>query len=147
VLVNGPAAAADTPTLELFQSLKSTSVTVAGGRFSVSEGVLDSLSSGVPAAVTRVSGDDRYATSVALNADAFDEADTVYLATGLNFPDALAGGVLAGLRDAPLYVVPGDCVPRGVLAGIARLGADDVVLLGGTTALTPGVQQLAPCGF
>lgn len=147
VLVNGPAAAADTPTLELFQTLKSTSLTVAGGRFSVSEGVLDSLSAGVPAAVTRVSGDDRYATSVALNADAFDEADTVYLATGLNFPDALAGGVLAGLQDAPLYVVPGDCVPRGVLAGIARLGADDVVLLGGTTALTPAVQQLAPCGF
>ncbi|MBF4572658.1 cell wall-binding repeat-containing protein [Herbiconiux sp. VKM Ac-1786] len=147
VLVNGPAAAADAPTLELFQTLKSGSLTVAGGRFSVSEGVLDSLSAGVPATVTRVSGDDRYSTSVALNADAFDQADTVYLATGLNFPDALAGGVLAGLRDAPLYVVPGTCVPRGVLAGIAELGATDVVLLGGGTALTPAVEQLAPCSF
>ncbi|MCS5713990.1 cell wall-binding repeat-containing protein [Herbiconiux sp. CPCC 205716] len=147
VLVNGPAATADAPTLDLFRGLKSGSLTVAGGPFSVSQGVADSLGTGVPAAVSRVSGDDRYATSIALNADAFDSADTVYLATGLNFPDALAGGVLAGLRDAPLYVVPGDCVPRGVLEGIADLGATDVVLLGGTTALKPAVQELAACGF
>jgi hypothetical protein len=34
-----------------------------------------------------------------------------------------------------------------VLAGIAGLGATDVVLLGGGTALTPAVEQLAPCSF
>jgi putative cell wall-binding protein len=146
-LVYGPGEAADAPTLALFRTLQTQSVTAVGGPQGVSPGLLDSLSSGVPAAVERVQGDDRYGTSLAVNAAAFDSASTVYLATGLNFPDALAGGVLAGLDDAPLYVVPGDCVPRGVLASIAGLGASDVVLLGGPAALAPAVEQLVPCGF
>ncbi|WP_066039553.1 cell wall-binding repeat-containing protein [Herbiconiux solani] len=143
VLVNGSQPSADAETLQLFRSLQTQSIVVAGGPNSVSQGVLDSLS-GVPASVSRVSAADRYQTSIALN-QAFTSSSTVYLATGLNFPDALAGGVLAGTTHAPLYVVPTDCVPRGVLSDIQRLGATKVVLLGGPNSLSQNVQNLAAC--
>ncbi|MBF4572657.1 cell wall-binding repeat-containing protein [Herbiconiux sp. VKM Ac-1786] len=146
VLVNGGAKAADAPTLSLLRSLTTTSITVVGGPNSVSEGVKTSLGA-VPASVDRVSAADRYQTSIALNRSAFTASDTVYLATGTNFPDALAGAVLAGTSDAPLYVVPGDCVPQGVLADVKTLGATRIVLFGGVNALSPAVAALAPCGF
>ncbi|WP_368498417.1 cell wall-binding repeat-containing protein [Herbiconiux sp. A18JL235] len=144
VLVNGSQPAADKPTLDLFRDLKAQSITVVGGPNSVSSGVADSLKT-VPAAVDRVSAENRYLTSIALNRASFETSSTVYLATGLNFPDALAGGVLAGLDDAPLYVVPTDCVPQGVLSDIGSLGATEVVLLGGPNSLTPAVQKLTAC--
>jgi putative cell wall-binding protein len=146
VLVNGPTASADAPTLDFFRKLSTDSITIVGGVNSVSTGVAESLATGVPAAVDRVAGDNRYLASLELNRSAFASASTIYLATGQNFPDALAGGVLAGMNDAPLYVVPGDCVPRGVLQEIDRLGADDVVLLGGPNSLGAGVLALSPCG-
>jgi putative cell wall-binding protein len=147
VLVNGPTASADADTLAFFKALSTDAITIVGGVNSVSPGVESSLRTGVPASVDRVAGDNRYLASIALNRSAFSTASTVYLATGQNFPDALAGGVLAGMNDAPLYVVPGDCVPRGVISDIYSLGATKVVLLGGPNSLTPAVAALTPCTF
>lgn len=148
VLVNGGAAAADKPTLDLFRNtLKTSSLTVVGGVNSVSDAVKNSLATGIPASVDRVAGADRFAASISLNRSAFASAQTVYLATGYNFPDALAGGVLAGKNDSPLYVVPTDCVPRDVLSDIATLGATNVVLLGGPNSLSAAVANLTACSF
>jgi putative cell wall-binding protein len=147
VLVNGGAPSADKPTLSLFQTLGTSSVTVVGGVNSVSDAVKNSLGSGIPATVNRVAGADRFQASIALNRAAFTTAPTVYLATGYNFPDALAGGVLAGKDGSPLYVVPTDCVPRGVLADITKLKASKVVLLGGPNSLNPAVAGLTACAW
>ncbi len=147
VLVNGGAPAADKPTIDLFKALDTSSLTVVGGVNSVSAAVENSLRTGIPATVDRVAGADRFQASIALNAQAFSSANTVYLATGYNFPDALAGGVLAGNSDAPLYVVPTECVPRGVLKAVTSLGATNVVLLGGPNSLNPAVENLTPCAW
>ena len=93
----------------------------------------------------RLWGNNRYSTSRHINGVSIASADTVYLASGLTFPDALAGSVLAGLGGNPLYIVPATCVPQGVIDDIWRLGATEVVLLGGTGALSPSVAALTPC--
>jgi putative cell wall-binding protein len=148
VLVYGPGSpSVDAATVELFRALGTSSLTLVGGANSVSEGVKNQLATGIPAAVTRIDGATRYEASINLNRDSFASAGTVYLATGRTFPDALAGGVLAAAGDAPLYVVPGDCVPRGVIADLARLGATQVVLLGGPASLAPAVAALTPCAW
>jgi putative cell wall-binding protein len=150
VLVYGPGSPAgtvDAATVDLFRAIGTTSLTLVGGVSSVSEGVATQLATGIPATVTRIDGANRYEASINLNRDSFASAGTVYLATGRTFPDALAGGVLAAAGDAPLYVVPGDCVPSGVIAGLARLGASQVVLLGGPKSLTPAVASLTPCAW
>ncbi|WP_440707978.1 cell wall-binding repeat-containing protein [Herbiconiux sp. YIM B11900] len=146
VLVNGGAATVSTPTLDLFRTMGTDSITVVGGVNSVRPEVVTSLGT-VPAAVNRIDGADRFQASINLNAFAFQSASTAYLATGYNFPDALAGGVLAGMSDAPLYVVPTECVPTGVLAEFTRLGVKDVVLLGGPNSLSPAVANLTACSF
>ena len=52
--------------------------------------------------VTRLAGDDRYATSAAISASQFQPGVPVaYIASGLNFPDALSGAPLAGLAGGP----------------------------------------------
>ncbi|MCY7298110.1 MAG: cell wall-binding repeat-containing protein, partial [Ilumatobacteraceae bacterium] len=144
ILVNGSASTADSATRSLLSDLRTSKVKVIGGTAAVSAGIATSLGSGGKT-VTRLSGSDRFETSIATNANAFTSSSTVYLATGYNYPDALAGSVLAGAQPAPMFVVPTTCVPSGVLAQIDAVGATDVVLLGGTTALQTGVANLDIC--
>lgn len=144
LLVDGGAASADAATLGLLNELQIRSITIAGGPNSVSTGVEASLSA--RASVVRLAGPDRFSASVSINRGTFTTAGTVYLATGYNYPDALAGGVLAGMSDSPLFVVPTTCVPQDVLSQIRTLGATRVVLLGGPVSLTEGVAGLVSCG-
>jgi putative cell wall-binding protein len=143
VLVNGAAAAVGQPTLSLISGLGVGTVKIAGGEASVSAGVQQSLNQQTSTA--RLSGTDRFATSVALNQDAYTSSSTAYLANGYNFPDALAGAVLAGTTDAPLFTIPSTCVPQSVLDEFDRLGVTTVVLLGGTASLNSSVADLVSC--
>ncbi len=144
-LVNGQASAADQATLDLFRSIGVTKVTIAGGPNSVSTGIQNSL--GTIGPVDRLTGADRFAASQAINRSAYSSSATVYLATAYNYPDALAGGVLAGKGAAPLYIVPTDCVPRGVISDLAALKASKVVLLGGVNSLNGSVSSLTACAW
>ncbi|WP_291046485.1 cell wall-binding repeat-containing protein [Herbiconiux sp.] len=146
-LVYGPTATADAATISHFRTLQTSRITIAGGPNSVSPGVGTALRDQIPAAVERLSGTDRFTASLAINRAAYSASSVVYLATGFNYPDALAGGVLAAKGKAPLYMVPTDCVPRGVIDDIATLKATKVVLLGGPNSLNASVGSLSACSF
>ena len=62
------------------------------------------------------------------------------IATGLNWPDALAGGALGGAYDAPILLVT-EIVPSGVKTEISRLGARNAIVLGGEGAVPSGVVE------
>ncbi|HEY3317169.1 MAG TPA: S8 family serine peptidase [Coriobacteriia bacterium] len=94
--------------------------------------------------VTRVAGPDRYATAVQVSRRHFTSADTVVLATGENFADALGASGLAGSYSAPILLTKRDSLPEVVAAEIRRLGATHVFVIGGTSAISSAVQsQLA----
>ncbi|MEB0307226.1 cell wall-binding repeat-containing protein, partial [Cryobacterium sp. 10I1] len=136
----------DLATAALLRTLHTRTVKIAGGTAdvtSLTEFWLKLQLGG--ASVTRYSGADRYATSAALNLNAFTSATTVYLASGTSYQDALVGSALAGAKSAPLYLTPATCVPRATLTAITRLGATRVVLIGTATALTGDVAALKPC--
>ncbi|WP_291052448.1 cell wall-binding repeat-containing protein [Herbiconiux sp.] len=122
------------------------SVKIAGGPNSVSPGIEAYLRS-ITDDVKRFAGADRFEASLAINHDAFTGTAParVFLATGSNFPDALAGAAYAGALKSPLFVVHGDCVPSGILVEIAELGAKKVTLLGGPASLSAGVAALQSC--
>ncbi|OOB92151.1 cell wall-binding repeat-containing protein [Rathayibacter sp. VKM Ac-2630] len=141
LLVNGGATSADPRTGRLLTDLGVGSLTIAGSALSVSEGIRTSL----PVPATRIGGSDRYDTSEQLNRAAFSSASTVYFATGENFPDALAGATAAGFTSSPLFAVRPDCVPPKVLQDVTALGADTVILLGGTGTLSDRVARLVSC--
>ncbi|WP_165492125.1 cell wall-binding repeat-containing protein [Egibacter rhizosphaerae] len=89
---------------------------------------------GQTVASSRLAGDDRFATAVAIAEAAYpDGADTAYLARADEFADALAAGAL---DDGPTLLTPsGGPVPDVVVDEVERLDPARVVALGGTAAV------------
>ncbi|MDZ4045571.1 MAG: cell wall-binding repeat-containing protein [Rhodoglobus sp.] len=142
-----PGTSSDLPSSagELIEELGTTSVVIAGGTGTVSAGIQSDIDALPGVSVTRKAGSDRFGTSLLLNQHAFTAADTVFLATGLSFPDALAGGALAGGLPSPLFAVLPTCIPPAIADEIERLGPARIVLLGGTPTLAPSVESLTRC--
>lgn len=146
ILVDGLAGGLDAETVALITKLNPRDIVLAGGTGVVSAGIEAAAKVLRPGAGTqRLRGADRFATSLALNNDGFGASETVYFATGYNFPDALAGAPLAGANGAPLYVVPGTCVPASMVTAILANGVRRVVLFGGTGTISARVETLTPC--
>ncbi len=97
------------------------------------------------ASIMRMAGKDRYLTAVDISAKTFADGscDTVVLATGRDFADALTASGLAGAYEAPVLLTPPDMLPDEVFAEILRLGARNVVIVGGVSAVgKPVTDQL-----
>jgi zinc D-Ala-D-Ala carboxypeptidase len=92
--------------------------------------------------VDRYGGADRYATAAAVSAAHYAPGvSTAYVATGANFPDALAGGPLAARDGGPLLLVAGSSIPSATAAELARLRPGRIVILGGEGAVSNGVAN------
>lgn len=143
ILVTGYGAA-DAATASYVSTAKLTSATVVGGVKAVDPAFDTSLQS-LGAAPTRVGGADRYDTSHIVNSRAFPTASTVYISSGIDFPDALSGSTIAGATKSPLFISPGWCLPRAVGNDIVTMKSTKVVFIGGTTALAPDVSGFKPC--
>lgn len=131
---------------DLLDRLGDVPVTVVGGEAAIGAAVLDSLAGrGLP--VTRVEGPSRFDTAVALAEAAGDVPDTVVLATGSTFPDALSGAGHAAQRGAPVLLV-GDSVPDAVRAYLAAHAdvIDRIFVLGGEAAVPEDVAEEVEAG-
>ncbi len=88
----------------------------------------------------RLAGSDRFATAAAVSAATFAPGVAVaYVATGENFPDALAGGPLAGVDGAPMLLVARDRVPEATAEELVRLAPARIRVLGGPPAVSDAV--------
>ncbi|HEX7107161.1 MAG TPA: ScyD/ScyE family protein [Acidothermaceae bacterium] len=120
--------------------------TIVGGTAAVSAAVSDAIGKIVTTVAPRLSGNDRYATSAAV-ANAAGAAglslSKLWLATGVNWPDAVAagsavadaGGVLVLVSPADLAASP---ATKALIAGQAGTGS--ATLLGGPAALSITVE-------
>lgn len=89
----------------------------------------------------RISGSNRYATSVAISTKSYTTADTVVIASGENFADALAGVPLAKAYKAPILLTSANSITNETLGEISRLKAKTAIILGGTGAVGSAVEQ------
>ncbi|KIL43783.1 cell wall-binding repeat-containing protein [Jeotgalibacillus campisalis] len=90
----------------------------------------------------RLEGVNRYETAAAISAEGWqDGAETVVLARGDEFPDALVGTPLAKSLDAPILLTRTNKLGDETLAEIERLGASKAVLLGGKGAISTDVKE------
>ena len=91
----------------------------------------------------RMSGRNRQGTAVAISKAAFpDGAENIVIASGDSYPDALAGGPLAYLLDAPILLVCKSNPDRETLDEITRLGAKHAYILGGIGAVGKNVEEI-----
>ena len=65
----------------------------------------------------------------------------MFVATGSNYPDGLAGGPVAALVPGPLLLVGSTHLPGTVAAELDRLAPDKVYVLGGTLSVSDGVVR------
>lgn len=97
--------------------------------------------------VERIYGADRYGTAAAISATWSPGVDVAYLASGLDYPDAMPAGALGGTHDAPVLLSRTSSLPSVTVAELERLQPERIVLLGGDSALSddllPQLQDLA----
>lgn len=145
ILVPGVATTVDPALLELLRTNNVQRITIAGGPNSVSPQMEAGLKS-AGYAVTRITGADRFAVSFAAQSTIAASASTVYFASGLTYPDALTGSVLAAKSGAPLYLVRPDCLTAEMIASMRAKDVSKVTLLGGPNSLSERITSFTQCG-
>ena len=116
-------------------------VFVIGGVDAVSSAVFEALGDCTPGnPVTRIEGTNRYETAIAI-ADEVGNNGAIILATGENFPDALAAGALALQEDAPIILNNGDSLRADVAAFLdADPTITGVYIVGGETVISAAIE-------
>lgn len=134
-------------TAAVLSGVSTRGVTVVGGTASVSPAVAAASGRAGRCAVARVSGPDRYATAVAVAdwacARGFLGSDTVGVATGLNFPDALAGGAAMGARRGVLLMTAPGALNAATAAFVGgHAGAStEAFVFGGESSVAPWTEN------
>ena len=90
----------------------------------------------------RLSGSNRFATAAAISQEGWSSAETVFLARGDNYADALAGVPLAHALNAPVLLTATAKLPEVTRAELVRLGAKKVYILGGGGAVSPEIEAI-----
>jgi putative cell wall-binding protein len=121
--------------------LKPQRIVVLGGPGSVGDSLAASLAAYTSGSVSRYWGADRYGAALDISRRSFASAETIYVASGRVFPDALSGGPVAAMTVGPLLLVPGTSLPDGFAAEVQRLGATRAVILGGPGSVSTDVEQ------
>ncbi|GGK28953.1 hypothetical protein GCM10010965_22240 [Caldalkalibacillus thermarum] len=93
-----------------------------------------------PANVERIKGDNRYGTAAAISSN-WKQADTVIIARGDDYADALAGVPLAHKLNAPILLTGSNNLPPETRQELERLKPAQVILLGKTKAISEDVKS------
>ena len=117
---------------------------IIGGPAVISENAEENIvSCGVPKArVSRIYGENRYETCDRIN-EAFAALplkNDICIATGTNFPDALAGGVLAAKTKSPMLLV-GTSLTDAQKAYIRGQKPNQIFVFGGTGAVSDAIAN------
>lgn len=145
VLLDGMSGSLDPQTAALLIELGVKNVIIVGGTGAVTHGVEQGLVELLGAGnVGRLAGEDRYETATLVNENSFQRAEYALLATGLNFPDALAAAGLAGALGAPTFLTPSTCVHSSAATSMMSLRVVGIVLVGGPGALSSDLEENLP---
>ncbi|HEX2140761.1 MAG TPA: cell wall-binding repeat-containing protein, partial [Candidatus Limnocylindria bacterium] len=92
--------------------------------------------------VGRIFGADRYATAAAVSeATTAQDVPVAYVASGIDFADALTGGAAAAHLDGPVLLVTPNTIPEATAAELTRLTPGRIVVLGGPKAVSATVAE------
>lgn len=90
----------------------------------------------------RISGADRYETSVEISKFGWEEAsDTAVIATGRDFPDALCAAPLAKKYNAPILLTEPDSLSQSLIDELTRLKTANVFIIGGLGVVSQNIED------
>lgn len=111
-------------------------VYVIGGDNVVTEKVLKQLPN-----PQRIAGSNRFETVKEVNAFFEAEPSKIFLATGFNFADALAGSVLAAKENSSIWLVANTSLPEPVAQFINDYNVNSFFILGGESVVSSSVLK------
>lgn len=116
-------------------------IIIVGGTNSVSAKLGDDLrNSGKK--VSRISGPDRYETSINIANKFYQNADFVLTASGKNYADALTGTILANKYSAPIILNNGTSLTNSYVNYLNSTKIDTLYILGGTNSVSAEVGDI-----
>lgn len=122
--------------------LKTKKVFIVGGTGVISKDIEDELTEeGIEC--ERISGSDRYETSVAV-ASKLDNVKKAVLATGNEFPDALSVAPWAASNGVPILLTEKDSIPESVEKYIKDNKISEVYVIGGKGVISNDVMSKLP---
>ena len=89
----------------------------------------------------RIDGRDRIETAINISKKNYDKAKSVIVVRHDLFPDSMTASVLAKLKDAPILLNPTDRLDSRVGDEIKRLGAEEVIIVGGQNSVSEKVRE------
>lgn len=108
---------------------------IVGGENSIQESLATSISNKYQyASHTRISGNNRYETSAKIGERLV--SSTVILASGENFPDALAASTLAQKIDSPILLVSKDKIDQSVIDYFKKHNIKKALVVGGQLSIS-----------
>lgn len=124
----------------IIKTAKPSEVFIIGGEGALSKNIEDEVKKIYSSLkITRLSGKDRYETSLKVN-KYFDNNETVIMASGINYPDALSGSALAGKLNASLLLINAGSL-NNQIKFINKEKTKEVILLGGEGVLSKKVEN------
>lgn len=130
-------------TRDALTRLKPGRLVVVGGTGAVSTTIENQLRTYTTGTMQRVAGDNRYETAANLASYYGAGQPRVFLASGEDFPDALAAAALAGSQHTPLLLTQGDWLSSATRTQLNRLNPTEIVVLGGTSSVSSAVASRA----
>jgi putative cell wall-binding protein len=133
-------------TLHALRAVGATDALLLGGTGALSNDVAVQLSS-AGIATSRIGGADRYETARLLAEEAIEAVGLqwsgVSIATGANFPDALAGGVLQAKTGSVILLTKSSTLSESAASALAENSdlIGEVRFLGGQAALSADVRE------
>lgn len=96
----------------------------------------------VAPAMRRISGDTRYDTmSQIVQKEGLEQGQTVIVASGANYPDALASSSLAGALDATIVLTDPQSLSTQASERITAINPSLIIIAGGPAAVSQNVEQ------
>ena len=89
----------------------------------------------------RTSGKDRIETGIEVSKKYFDKSKIVIIADEKDFPDSMTASVLSKILRAPILLTNTNKLDPRVEAEIKRLGAEDVIIVGGVNSISEKVAK------
>lgn len=120
---------------------------VLGSEAAIGKSVFTAVSKLVPAGkTTRIGGADRYSTADKVAAKAVaalgnDFDYSCFIATGLNFPDALGASPLAAALGRPILLASPKGLTSGTRSTMANLKIEDATIIGSEAAVSSSVFE------
>lgn len=122
-------------TEEAIENLGVKETLILGGELAVSEEVKAELPGN-----KRISGQNRYATNIAILEEFGVDSSSLYVASGKDYADALTGAVLAAKEETGVVLVR-DIVPTEIAEYLKEEAPEELAIFGGELAVSDAVKK------